>query len=239
MSAVPVCKVSATVSQFLPQLSLRTRIGDISVTITPRVRRVVSDRSAVGVSGSAMARWSSPASIHRGPVLICRRGSGRHDCVPAYRRHRGGSVFDTRGTSTTAATRSEREDHGYPTAESRPQMEQPFGRVTHEKSRAFCSRGVLFLRLDVSRREPTGEWSCWKQKGAAHLGLPREETFLLGRPRARRAQVCALDQEPQHDRELPSSARQHRHAFVQNDAWPIQHQRDDAMRDVGHARDDE
>jgi len=114
---------------------------------------IVSDRSDAGFSQSATAPRSSPASIHRVPVPSGTRDSGRLDFVPAHR-HRGGSVFDTPGTSTAAATRSGRDDHGYPTAESRPLIEQPFGRVTPEKSRAFCGRGVLFPSVEVSHREP-------------------------------------------------------------------------------------
>ena len=115
-----------------------------------------------------MAPRSSSASIHRAPVLSGKRDSGRLDVVPAYR-HRGESVFDTLGTSTAAATRSEREDHGYPTAESRPRMEQLFGRVTPEKSRAFCGGGVLFPSVEVSHREiPRPLWFAAEQASHQH-----------------------------------------------------------------------
>jgi len=127
---------------------------------------MASDRSAVGFSGPALAPRSSFASIHRGPALSGKRDSGRLDVVPAYR-HRGGSVFDTLGTSMAAATRSERGDHGYPTAESRPRTEQPFGRVTPEKSRAFCGRGVLFSSVEVSHRE-AADRDAVRLRPAAH-----------------------------------------------------------------------
>jgi len=52
-----------------------------------------------------------------------------------------------------AATHRERRNRCYPASESRPRMEQLVGRVTPEKSRAFCGRGVPFPSVEVSHGE--------------------------------------------------------------------------------------
>ena len=69
----------------------------------------VSDRFFDGFLQWAMARPSSSASIHRGPVLTGRRGSGRRDWVPADHA-RGGFAFGTPDTSTGDSTHSVRTD---------------------------------------------------------------------------------------------------------------------------------
>jgi hypothetical protein len=131
---------------------------------------MVSDRFVVGFSRPAMARPSSSESIHRGRVPTGRRGSGRLDFVLAYRHH-GGSAFGRLGTSMMAATHRERRNRWYPASESRPPMEQLFGRVTTEKSRAFCGRGVLFSSVEVSHREAAGDLD------ARHARSPAPEIY--------------------------------------------------------------
>src|SRR6185369_14223029 len=91
-----------------------------------------------------MARPSSSASIHRGPVLTGRRGSGRRDWAPAYHA-RGGSAFGTPDTSTVDSTHSVRTDDRRAGVGSCPRMEQPTRRVIAAKSLAFCGRGVHFF----------------------------------------------------------------------------------------------
>ena len=120
---------------------------------------MVSDRSSVGFLWWAMARRSSPASIHRGRVLTGRRGSGTPDFVPACR-HRGGSAFGTPGTSTVASTHSETRDRRHAAADSRARMEQRCGRSTEEKSRAICGCGVLFCVRGVLECVPLGAVPC-------------------------------------------------------------------------------
>jgi hypothetical protein len=112
-----------------------------------------------------MARQSSSASIHRGPVPTGRRGSGRHDGVPAYHAH-GGSGFGTPGTSTVDSTHSERKDYRRAGVDSCPRREQPTGRVIADKSRAFCGRGVPFFERRGVRRRGTQLVDLWAASDA-------------------------------------------------------------------------
>src|SRR2546423_5918924 len=100
------------------------------------------------------------------------------------------------------------------------------------------------VAYDVLASSLTPKFSCKriKLKSVAKLRANPTIACQLQRSLGRRgspARVCALDQEPQHDRELPSSPRQHRHALIQNNPRPIEQQRDEAMRDIGQARYDE
>ena len=62
--------------------------------------------------------------------------------------------------------------------------------------------------------------------------------MALGRSGSLLAHVCAFDQQPQNDRELPSGSREHRHPLVEDNAVASQKKRRKAVRDIRHASDE-
>lgn len=111
----------------------------------------VSDRFFAGFLQWAMARPSSSASIHRGPVLTGRRGSGRRDWVPADH-VRGGSAFGTPDTSTVDSTHSVKTDDRRAGVGSCPGWSNRLAASSRRNPGHFAAAVSILLSDEVSVR---------------------------------------------------------------------------------------